>query len=283
MPEHTTHHTGRNILIGLVIALAAGLFGAGLARSNSDIICTKTVSDQGACTGGSWGQWSLTGQTPDTNACTITYSETRTYTGIRNLLDAVFQVSANLHTHCQLADSAYDNAQGTITSSYSACQIVESRSRVVNGSGGSCSLPTTGGAGTNVGTVTSDNNIETTSTVVNTSTQMSGTYLDYLNAIDARLATTSIQAVPSLVHSGDKTHIIWASSHVKTCTVTGSNGDGLSGSANGLWNTLMSVSGGEQTSAIVGQTTYTLACKTALGNTIGGSVTVNLVPVFNEQ
>jgi hypothetical protein len=259
------------LLIIVAIAVVAVFSGMQLARSNSDITCTKTVDDQGACTNGSWGSWSTVSSVTDGSG-SQTIEETRTYTGVRNIISGSFSISGNIHSlnYCNLGDGSYAGASGSITSQYSACQINETRTRVVaSGSGG-------GGGGSStviIGTVISDLNSETTGDMA-TSTQFSGTFSDYQNMIDARLATSSIYVLPSIVRSGDPTHVIWTSDHVKSCTVSGTNGDAWSGGA--------SASTGELSQPITTLTTFTLTCKTALGTTFSNQATVGIIPTYQE-
>ncbi len=283
----------------LVIVLA---FGAGftVAHGNSDIICTRTFQDSGSCTDGSWGPWATVTQSADQNTCQMTYQESRIYTGLRNTIIGDFTVRANLHTHCALSDSAFTNGSGSVTSQYSACQIQESRTRVVagNGSGASCKIPTSN-TGANDGTITLDQNTETIGAVDSTKTEsVSGTYQLYLDMIDARLATSSIRAFPQLLHRGATTAITWTSSHTKSCVVTSTNGDTWPKSvtttqtvtdadgnqvAQQVTGFPPALSGSEVSSPINGQTVYTLTCMTALNRPIITTTTVNLIPVFQEN
>ena len=93
--------------------------------------------------------------------------------------------------------------------------------------------------------------------------------------IDARLATSSIRVMPTLVREGETTQVVWTSSHVKSCSVQGTNSDAWTGGSSGA--------DGEKSSPITAQTVYTLACLTALGNTVGGRAIVNIIPTFMER
>ena len=287
------------VVIAVVVIGAALVSGVELARSNSDIICSRTFEDSGSCTDGSWGAWTLASQSADQNACNVTYNETRIYSGFRNTITSTITVRANAHTHCALSDDAFRGGSGEIVSQYSTCQIQESRTRVVagSGSGPSCTLPT--GYNPNAGVVTSDTNTETTGAVDESKTEtVSGTYQLYLDMIDARFATSSIRAVPALLNSGETTRIIWTSDHVKTCTVAGSNGDSWPKPVEGT-KIVVDADGNETTEPtsempagktgdevskpIVQPTTYTLTCMTALNKAQERSVMVNLIPIFQEQ
>ena len=90
----------------------------------------------------------------------------------------------------------------------------------------------------------------------------------------------SIHAIPFLVRAGDTTAISWSASNVSSCTVT-SPTDLL---ANGTDPWAGTSSAGVVTSPIRSQTTYTLSCKGLDGSsTLTQSVTVNVVPSFQEQ
>ncbi len=301
-------------LIAVIVTGIALVTGIELARSNSDIICTRTFQDSGSCTNGSWGAWSLSSQSSDQNSCTTSYSESRTYTGTRNTISSNISVRANAHTHCNLSDDAFRGGTGTIISQYAACQIRESRTRVVGGTGAgpSCHLPTNYNPNSNTGTTTSDTNEETEGAVDETRSEtLQGTYQLYLDMIDARLATSSIRAIPALLHAGETTRVTWSSDHVKSCTVVGTNGDswpkpvtvtktvtnpndGSDRTAAGTQTNQAGETtetttempagktGDEVSSPINQQTIYTLTCKTALGNSLVSSVTVNLIPQFQE-
>lgn len=306
------------VVIAVVVIAIALVSGIELARSNSDIICTRNFQDSGSCTSGSWGPWSVSSQSVDRNACTVSYSEARTYTGLRNTISSTISVRANAHSYCNLSDEAFRSGSGEITSQFSACQIRESRTRVVSGtgSGGSCVVPTattttpgpgtpgggtggTGGYDPNAGTITSNNITETTGEVDESRTEtVTGSYQLYLDIIDARFATSTLRVAPALLHSGEKTRVIWTSDHVKTCVVTGQNGDAWPKAVAGT-RTVTDAEGNETTeqttempagktgdelsSAIVQSTTYTLTCTTALGTKLIQQATVNLIPTFREQ
>ena len=88
--------------------------------------------------------------------------------------------------------------------------------------------------------------------------------------------SANLRAAPPLVHSGVSTTVSWTSFNVTSCTVKGTNGD--------LWAGISS--SGKTSSPIIGQTIYTLHC---IGNpgaqppSVDKSVTVNLIPSFNEK
>lgn len=78
----------------------------------------------------------------------------------------------------------------------------------------------------------------------------------------------ALVATPLIVQSGESTTLLWDTSGVESCTVTGTNGDLFNGTSS-------TVSSG----AITEQTIFTLNCD---DGTVTDSVTVNVVPVFQE-
>ena len=88
--------------------------------------------------------------------------------------------------------------------------------------------------------------------------------------------SAALKAIPSLVHSGDTTIVSWSALNVTSCTLSGTNGNSWTGIS----------SSGKTSSPIIGQTIYTLHC---IGNpgaqppSVDKSVTVNLIPSFNEK
>lgn len=90
--------------------------------------------------------------------------------------------------------------------------------------------------------------------------------------LGAPTPTAFLRVRPTLVASGQWTFVEWSASQVSSCTVSGSNGDSWTGSA-----------GIENSSPIVGQTTYTLTCEGVDGSDISRTATVNIAPIFNEN
>ncbi len=252
-----------NVLALLVAALAI-FTGFSLARGNVDIPCwnvSTTREEGGSCTGGSWTTWSTTAE----DGTTVT--ERRVYTGVLNTVSAVITYNT--------CGGISNNSAANITSQSSACQIEETRTRSGTGSGGS------GGSGSGSGfEILSYNTQQTVGDIISTM-NVQGTVSDFNDFVEARLATSSIRAIPMLVRSGETTRIVWDSEYVRLCRVTGTNGDSWPLPVGGQLP--VALSGDETSAPIVQQTTYTLACTTALGNIIGGDVIVNIIPTFNEQ
>ncbi len=85
----------------------------------------------------------------------------------------------------------------------------------------------------------------------------------------------TISVIPSLVGRGETTKVNWSSTNMTSCTVTATNND--------TWSGLESPIGGETSSVISQETTYTLSCMGLDGVSKQKQATVNIVPVFNEQ
>src|SRR3989344_965160 len=252
-------------LLALVVAALSIFAGTQLARGNSDITCTTTATESGACSNGSWSAWTVVSQSGNQ------VTERRAYTGLRSITSGTFSIRGNIHAlnYCNLSAEAFRNAKGTVTSQNTACQIIDTRVRLANGNNGN------NGNNGEV-TIISQSQEETTGEAVGeASVVIDGTYQDYLNLVDARLATSSIRAVPSLVRRGSTTQIVWNSDHVTSCTVKGTNGDTWSGGS--------SDADGETSSAIEAPTTYTLECLTAIETTVGGQATGSITPRSEER
>jgi hypothetical protein len=82
----------------------------------------------------------------------------------------------------------------------------------------------------------------------------------------------NISARPLLVRENQTTTITWTADNVESCTVRGGNGDGP-------W---YDESGSYDTSPIHGETTYTLTCEADDGSTPTDSVTVRIIPTWQE-
>ena len=85
--------------------------------------------------------------------------------------------------------------------------------------------------------------------------------------------TLSITATPSLLQSGSTSEIVWTTTYTNSCSVSEDNSNFIDS-----WS---GISGTQTTSIIEEQTVYVLACQTD-GGPVSESVTVRLVPVFQE-
>ena len=79
------------------------------------------------------------------------------------------------------------------------------------------------------------------------------------------------QVRPTLVRSGDRVNVNWSASNVRSCSVSGSNGDHWSGP-----------SGAQISSPIIAQTVFTLSCVGTDDSALVQSTTVNVIPEFQE-
>jgi hypothetical protein len=136
-------------------------------------------------------------------------------------------------------------------------------------------------------TINSSANSLTPSTYVNSinfnnTTNMDGstTRVATLTVSAPNPSTLNISAVPNLVPSGKTTSISWQSTNMKKCTVDGNNGDHWPASSSDP--ALQSPVGGETSTPITAQTTYTLSCLGLDGVTKSQPVTVDIVPTFCE-
>jgi hypothetical protein len=87
-------------------------------------------------------------------------------------------------------------------------------------------------------------------------------------------ADLDIRAIPSLLRQGNTTLVNWSAEDVESCTVQGDNGDNWSGTKSPV--------GGETSSPITGETTYTLSCLDADGTPHTKQATVRIIPTFQE-
>jgi hypothetical protein len=91
----------------------------------------------------------------------------------------------------------------------------------------------------------------------------------------------NIRAVPSLVRPGRTTKLSWSSSSMRSCSVSGSNGD--------LWEPtetdkrLESPIGGDQSSTIKAETVFMLSCDGLDGKAYSKQATVRVIPSWTEQ
>lgn len=82
-----------------------------------------------------------------------------------------------------------------------------------------------------------------------------------------------LEAKPSLIPKSATTKVYWNIINVQSCSVSGSNGDHWSGLS----------SAGMQSTAITSNTIYTLSCVEYDNTNYTESVTVNLLPVYQEK
>ena len=114
----------------------------------------------------------------------------------------------------------------------------------------------------------------TTSNYGITCTGLGDTTTSVVKTVTVLQPTVSISAVPTRVATNIGTTVIsWSSSQVTSCVVTKND-------AQPPWSTTSSSSGTSDT-GLTTQTIYKVTCQTK-GNPISKSVTVNVVPLFQE-
>jgi hypothetical protein len=86
-------------------------------------------------------------------------------------------------------------------------------------------------------------------------------------------ATLSLTAEPTLVRLNDTVVLTWSVSNASGCSLVGTNGN--------VWSSLGS-SGSRTSSGITSETTFTLSCTDLNDEAVSRSVTVKLVPSFQE-
>lgn len=88
---------------------------------------------------------------------------------------------------------------------------------------------------------------------------------------------TGWQVAPLLLRSGESTFVSWNATDVSDCAVSGTNGDSWSGTTGTR----------KQSSAILGQTTFSISCSALSGASPATvsttSKTVNIIPTFQER
>ncbi len=85
----------------------------------------------------------------------------------------------------------------------------------------------------------------------------------------------SLQAQPSIVHSGESTDLVWELSSVYDCSLIGDNGDEWG------WN-FIRVSQTALTSSINKETLYTMTCKDLADDIVQATTTVHTSPAWQE-
>jgi hypothetical protein len=90
----------------------------------------------------------------------------------------------------------------------------------------------------------------------------------------------TISANPMRVQSGKTSLITWSASNVTSCQVTDSSGNKLASGNADHGNNFSKNS--PYTATITNQSTFTIDCKTNGGPDVIDSVTVNIVPLFQE-
>ncbi len=95
------------------------------------------------------------------------------------------------------------------------------------------------------------------------------------NEVPSNPTSLDIQASPSVVRQGETTTVSWTSTRMASCEVTENNPY--------ITDTWDGTTGSELSGEITQQTTYTLACIDALGNTLTDTARVNILPAWEED
>lgn len=94
------------------------------------------------------------------------------------------------------------------------------------------------------------------------------------DADQAIIGNGNIRAVPSIVKSGERSKIIWATQGMVQCLIQGTNGD--------EWNLLSSRVDGENSRPITERTVYSLTCVDQGERVVRDSTVVNILPQVKE-
>lgn len=256
-----------------IAAIVASFFVIREARANADYICTYVIEENSDCANGSWGPWETISATSDTASCAVTKVERRIYTGTRTVRHILQYL--NLRTACE---SGYLQAGrgdggtgasgfhgGNIFSQSSACQIEETRTSRNPGTGPQCATTVT-------------QTVTNTGEIIDDTTEIST--IDELTRFRASMIAANIYVKPMMVISGATTVVKWQGREVTSCSVAGSNGDGIATDGNVGWTG----TAGEQTSGpITEATTYVLTCTAFNGETVTDRATVIIAPRFEEN
>jgi hypothetical protein len=258
-------------VVAVVLLITVGIV---LVHGNADIACTQTIQNgEGLCTGGSWSPWATLSQATSSTG-EVVANQQRIYTGLRASVAGNLSYTTGTagHPDCSI-NLANSVIHGTVITTYATCQVQETQSIVLKAGANAGST----GGGASAGTVLDFQQTTTVGAVsTTTSSAFSGSYQQYLDAANTALAVTDISAIPTLVRAGDITHIVWRSSHVASCQVTGTNGDS--------WTGLASSAQGATSTPINQQVIYTLACVTSGGTSVPQQqVTINIIPAYQER
>ncbi len=93
-----------------------------------------------------------------------------------------------------------------------------------------------------------------------------------LTSVTVLSPSASISASPARVHIGTSSQITWSASQVVSCTISGP----------GLSRTDYAETPTSQSVTISSQSIFTITCQTNGGQTVTGSVIVNVLPTLNE-
>lgn len=270
--------------MGAVVLAAAALVASFLivsnVKANADYICTHVIDEASECGNGSWGEWQTLSTSNDQQACTVTTTKRRVYTGTRVVSHILSYL--NLRTACEVGygaavagsgggASGNQGRGGTIVTETSACQVAETQTTRSALTGTGCT--------STIKTPVTTTESSQTDLSTNQTTQSVGAVAD-LDAFRATMIRALIWATPILVHPGERSTLHWQGREVTSCSVAGSNGDGTGVNETGTWT---GTAGEQPTSVLSAGTIYTVTCTAFNGTTVVSSTTVGLIPTFQEQ
>ncbi len=130
--------------------------------------------------------------------------------------------------------------------------------------------------------------IDELETVITEGEEIEGTRTSFSdpNAALADALFISLDADPKLVRQGGSTTLIWEARSVRLCTLSGSNGDTWTYTVNPATtaNMMRGISGEQLTqNPIEEETVFTLTCTTYDNRRVSESVTVKVVPRWEER
>lgn len=254
--------SSHTLLIAVACFIAGALMALAVDRSvsaNYDYACTRViqqVGDAAACGNGSWGEWQTVSSNDNVATCQLTTVQRRVYTGTR-------AVSSTLEFRSS-SPACNDAGRGSVSSVSTACQVEETKTMLTKSSDSACA---------NVTVMSTENTERATTDIAGTSQTSGVSSLSGEQIMQFREASIAadINANPVLVKPGDTSVITWNSAETTSCTVTAPNGDRWTGT-----------SGTQTSSAINELTTYTLTCQAFNGRTVTDTVSVGIIPSWNE-
>jgi hypothetical protein len=258
--------------IGWISANASDLTGCPEAPCTAKITSNLMSGWMRALSGdtsqsGDWDGWiSLSGSSPDYG---VSESISGAFSGFAWGSDVVGWVDFSYATTSAAADRCIniDGLQTTIPSGYT---LVDGQCIQQCTAAYSCD-------GSTVIHTDADCTVTTIAACVAPSYCVDGIAACSVDSI-ALTVTEHLSARPNIVPSGLPTRIYWSVSNAESCTVSGDNGDTWSGTSSG--------DAGKLTRPITGTIVYTMVCLAVEGATptsVTESITVRLLPIFNEN
>jgi len=191
------------------------------------------------------------------------------------------------HTTCTPSNSCGDSNTGEYITCLSQCSVSAPAERsgygavceAINACGasnvGNATVCTASGVACNVSAPSNPSGYGDACTVANACGSGSGTIQCDGSCSGAPPfcpdAEGNIGVAPSLVQAGQTTQVTWSTEYTTSCTVTAPNGDSWTG-----------LSGSQVSSAIEGETLYTLSCLVTGSDPFEDSAAVEVIPAWEE-